>query len=694
MFVLKEIEKIIDEISNPNKTNQIKANEFSNENPLPNLNCKPVEQLSFINNLTPLRQPNDSPTYLKTNHLTLDTLNEYKPPDCDNSNRSAYDLIEITVYKILLESILKIQPSQYPTARLVICDENSFKLLARFRKLSLGSKHVSLYSYPACVSAILPAKDIIDLFKREQTPLFQLKDKNFGSILTQKKTFETVKVDYRIIKKLFPYLKHTDLLLLNFRIANQQTNPVNSSLNSRMMQCLASFARSVKWINLGDSTVNFTWIPHPIYNNVMYFDLSENNDYLDTLISGSSPIQLSAFANRVYSFIEKCNLISEDIYYSKNDLFDQTKLVASIIYEKAKTNVKARQTNVNQVTNSKNRLIVLSRYYDVRIPLAHSDYYGPFIEQEVDNINQTENRFSNNNELDSALQFCKLEEVLPTIIRYSLLISDQKNQVTNESKKQSFVLSMVAAQSVQKHLVQSRLLYECLSQGYQIFINIEKSLMNLASKILNLNINSKSRIDDLIIRFNRCALVCKKISDINLRFIKPIDVVRLICILRDVASILSNICDRGQQSSLNNLMNEVDRYVFNKTVTTNISDDTTVIQYDAKDFQTTYQKYKKLSETIKDMQSKSNMTDLLLSAAIGDDMSKSFAQIAESKEAVRIRSEKINLIIIFIGGISNNELASIKLLERDLTRENKIGQIVVMSDSCCSYKTMIANDKH
>lgn len=441
---------------------------------------------------------------------------------------------------VILTRLTKIPQRQYASAKLMICDRDSYAAIMKLQRILDQAKDNKLknfiYHHPFNITAVFLLQEVIDMLDRAKKPIVFLKE----NPATGK---QVCLYNYSNIKETFPFLKMSDLIIVLMEAQDLKLGAFNlkGKREDQILQYLSYFARSTHLIDL-QSINKQIGQQHLIYNNVTIFwpnKLTPNENKKESPnIHLKPPLgHLSFLAYRLVQMAKELRLNLCSISYRAGDPNNFTKIFSKIIASEAKL----KQQNISNEIFVPTKVIVLDRYFDIQSPLYHTDRYGAFIEQEIqaEHLNEPtiKMRLDLVDELDKMLQLEKLINVLGTILKYTVGL--KPNEVSSGMSK---------SQSIRRHMDIVKIVYKSLNEGYLLILRLESSLKEIFSELKSLSAPlSLNQQDQLAERLIRIWAAFKQLTILSGKSIKVFDIIRVACILVDVINIFVYIHSKGGQ---------------------------------------------------------------------------------------------------------------------------------------------------
>lgn len=547
MFVLHELENIL---------NSFVSNRVNNRSKITLADIDRVDVEAFnIESKIRLEPVDISQTLAATdprNHRHLNDISWIN--DNTQLNPSTDLLFAKSIKSLVLDRLVGMPTRAYPSARLLICDSKSHRLLEKFQHLAgnnSGQQQFLLNRQPYNVTATLLLDDLVDIFDRLGRPLIKTKRDSAGN--------QVINYDYTIVKQVFPFLRLSDLAIVLEEIGELRlkTYTLDGKRSHQVLQMLTHFARSNQLIELQSIGKSLGQL-HPIYNNVCI--LKSHLVSVDAAPApAASPAQtpdvinfsrrfiannhltpqlahLSPIAQRVLQLVSQLGWSLESVTFRVGDPTGFSKIFAHILDSTLKYERNNKPEQVSNTNCSTARLLVLDRYFDMQGLLRHADTYGSFLTQEQRAMTRTSVILED--ELARELRFEKLTNVLGAILK----LTSGNNKLDKNKNR-----TISSNQSIRAHLDQISEIYKTLQSGYLLLLKLEAFLESMLDKMRNSitsnNNNNNNKLDrrdqlEFSQRFKRIAEAFKQL--ISLPASSPLqvsDALRFACLLIDAISV-------------------------------------------------------------------------------------------------------------------------------------------------------------
>jgi len=542
---------------------------------------------------------------------------------------SINDLFVSMMRSLVLCRLAELPERPYPAARLMVCDRISYNYLTKLQYISTmrdsnievleGKQKYSIHRAPFNVTAVFLIEEVTRRIDDAEKPFVRLRhDQSDG---------RTVAIyEYSVIKKTFPYLRISDLVIVLCNGSNLRlfTFDVSAPREHQVLQCLSHYARTSIFIDLAP-IARQVGNQHIFFDNLCIFNpmsskppdssRSQPISRTETIRSDNTEdraanrprgktlelsnnihmklplVHLSFFAYRVLHLSQVLSLHLRSIHFRADDPNNFTKLFTQIVT----SGLQSSGANIMKQAHREARVLVLDRFVDLQAVWRHTELYGPFCEQELllpvvkpdkpdrkqsigeldkyqTSVNLLRNRLShalhNTSELDPQLHLEKVNNVLSSIVRYTMEIKPRnidlrrfingKNMMKNrldmsEPKLLPASVSSIihSHQAMHKHLQLIKIVHEQLDAGYLLIIKIESKAIELTREMTNimkekrepLGSEGKSEILERLKRILAAYMqLSKLVHDKGLQAGRPRirldDLVRLVCTLLD----LINVC--------------------------------------------------------------------------------------------------------------------------------------------------------
>lgn len=560
MFVLNELENILQRVSSDHKRHR--AREPARIT-LPQLERVDVNQLRLASKVR--MQPLDIDKEL------LDLHNRQREDDdlaqASRGRDLSTDMLFTSLMRtIILDNLRRLPMRAFPSARLMICDQESYQLLMKFQFLAQNKTppvssgraerptNCLIYRQPYDVAAVLQLEEIVEQFSRLDRPFVKFV-KEAGS------SKKTAQFDYSVVKQLIPFLKISDLVIVLHQIGDLRLRmfTVDGRRDHQILQSLTHYARSAMLLELraidkaiGQHHLVFdnvtTFLPH---NNQLFLDsmrtLEKQAAELDNtntkfnyhLVPPLSHLTLIAY--RLVRLVQKLEWTLESITFRLGDPNGFTKLFSRIFQSILKCD--SNQTSWRPKGESDGsppivpvRVLVLDRYFDFQGLLRHSDHYGSFVEQELQSSCSdmaSTKQLTEIDKLDELLYPEKIEDVLSALLRLNV------GSLGASSRAKSLESPGSDSQATQKHLMIIKQLYKTMNDGYLLMRKLESSIESMLNMLscLKAPLGEHEQIE-LIERIKRLYMAFRKLVSSKSGAIKVSDSIRFACMLID----LINVC--------------------------------------------------------------------------------------------------------------------------------------------------------
>jgi hypothetical protein len=582
MFVLNELERLLHSASNDQQIDHSKTKLHDigrvDVNSLKLFDHVKLQDVDINKELSDYRDPIDLKPYISnSNYLTLDIL------------------FASLMKSLVLSKLAQMPERPYPAARLMICDHESYKLLLKFhyvlRKIcsNQNSHRFFLNRPPFNVSAVMLLSDILALLDRTGRPFARIHQ-------------QYVSYDYSVIKQIFPYLKITDLVIVLGQIGDLrlQRFSLNASKTQQAIQFLTHFARSTQLIELlpiktklGEQhilfdnvsiieTPNFTElsIPVPPPRDQPARQANANEHFEPTLL------QINFIAHRLQQLIDHLGWQLESVTFRMDDPSGFSKIFSQILHSMYKSDPGAstsRSSSRKNLSIVPVRVLVLDRFFDIQNLLKHTDYYGPFLDQESlfsvgDGLAGL--RLNKTDRLDSLMYCVRLDDTLKTILGYSMEnMSSYKRRAENAATGsqrspligQANQSSAGTTQAIRRHLDIIKSVYESMKEGYLLLLKLEASLRKILDDVFCMDLETieTGQHDDIVERVGRVSSVLEQMATLESKSLTAIDKFRVALILIDTINVILFIIPPDSQASrmLSEIkMNIMARKEFNGTI--------------------------------------------------------------------------------------------------------------------------------
>lgn len=507
----------------------------------------------------------------------IETSLPYLTDSADDGTRGRRRLTTNSLFISLMQSLLLSRLVQLPerdfaSARLMICDRESHEAIMKLQRIaSLKSddrretNRSFIYKRPFNLTAILLLQDIVDQFDRVRRPIVKLRRNASGQLVGT--------YDYSIIKQIFPYLKMTDLIIVLNDISDLRARVFdpNGDRATQILQFLIHFARTSHLVEM-QSITRQIGRQHKLYDNVAILwpqptaaiATNTSNFVMDNIHLRPPRAHLSFLAHRLIVMSQRLNLSLQSISYRSGDPSGLARVFSQIVASDLRPITNSNQWDTGLVPA---RVLVLDRFFDLQGLVSHSNRYGAFVEQEVQQWYGVESVATVGSrsdfafdELDERLQAEELTGVLGAILRSTVSLRPQVKPTTTGSLKPfdgaqlspSSSATMSASQSIRRHLDRVRLIYRRLNEGYLLMLNLEASLESIMNQLRTLEAPlERSEQEQLVARLRRIEEAFKQLVRLSGQSIKPLDLIRVACILIDVINVFIYIHSRavaGQQA--------------------------------------------------------------------------------------------------------------------------------------------------
>lgn len=401
----------------------------------------------------------------------------------------------------LLDRLASLPERPYSFGRLLICDPGSYEALLKFQRI-IGRKQI-VYEPPHSVSAVLRLDDLAELMDRTNKPL-----------MTTKPGRAHPHYNYSLIREVLPFVKMADLVILHTSGFSQPRLEV--------LQALAHYARSTMSLDLRPIQEHSGYL-HPMHHN-MSFLVANNQDSQTDQIKPSLAL-VSSLAQRLGQLSERLSLRLQTITYRAGDPNGFTKIFTQIVASTWKP-LAADQPNRSA------RVLVVDRLHDLQGFLYHSQLYGPFVEQEMEQSAGDRPTLDLIDELDHRLQLQGLTDVLGSIIARTVDLSTTPTTITSRA--------------IHRHMDNVRTIYQHLNDGYLLILRLESSLLETMNQLRPLSGPlGQQQQDQLADRLIRIMAAFRQLTKIAGKSIRPADLVRVACIWLDVVNVFVYIHSRA-----------------------------------------------------------------------------------------------------------------------------------------------------
>lgn len=685
MFVLRELDEFLKDIASlgKHKNDDIRVS-------LPDI--EPID-VAKLNLPEKLNLPYGPP-------LTLDRIavNRYQNPldktlAIDGQKYPTTNSLFLKLMnQFIFSKLVKLPERQYPWAKLLICDHHSYELIlkhARITSLASNSLRNFLHREPFLITAIFELDNIVTLFDRSSEPLVIIRrDPRTG------KSF--VSYNYDPVKKVFPYLKMSDLVVVI------EDKDLLSAKLVQLMHFLAHFARSFQLIQLGGLNKIMGW-PHPIYNNVLIVRPKTPTwtDYYSQI-----PLTFVSFmATQLASIAEKLKLRLETVTYRAGDLHQQTKVYAhflsSIVDKKIHDLLDTRIA----------RVLVLDRFYDLRGTLLHADRFEAFLAQERSQVKllsagshlERPTLGSVDEQLNYRLHLVRLTEVLGVILNYAMHLKPTELGAANKRlgkqvvrldkslmpRPAQYSAAISTSQSIRRNLDIVKILYKSLNEGYLILLKLESSLESISTELRQSeNPLDESRQMAIAERLQRLVSACRQLMKVSTKTIDSTDITRLSCLIADTINLF---CALNRSQKIVDLVIGAKSSIMKKK-DLKLDDDS---------------KFDSAGKIFSDLSVKYNAFDSLSASSCGQRSALSIDEILERMLDERLdektfptcklvenpkfsRDTKMTIVLVFLGALTAGELSRIKLIEMQLKKQYQLCDILVLSSALAAPDDFLA----